>query len=40
MVDTDHMITVIAALGVLGALDVMSLKFGAESRDGFRGRIA
>lgn len=30
------MITIIAAVGILGALDVMAAKFGADSRDGFR----
>jgi hypothetical protein len=35
MSDTALMITVIAALAVLGALDVMAAKFGADSRDGF-----
>ena len=36
MSDTALMITVIAALGVLAALDVMAAKYGADSRDGFR----
>jgi hypothetical protein len=30
------MITLISALVVLGALNVMATKFGADSRDGFR----
>jgi hypothetical protein len=30
------MITAIAALGALLVLDVMSVKYGAETRDGFR----